>query len=111
MTALPHQGYLITPIDWQGSVKKITMETGSLKMSSTVGIRPWTESATLLWVLPKADALALLNQFKAGFFNEVFTYTCNIRGEIKLRPTDSFSLQEREDGRDKVTLAVGFDVV
>lgn len=111
MIALPQQGYLITPIDWQGSVKKITMETGSLKVSGTVGIRPWTENATLTWVLPKADALALLNELKAGFFNAVYAYTCNARGELKLRPTESYSIQEREDGRNLITFAMSFDVV
>ncbi len=111
MIALPQQGYLITPIDWQGSVKKITMETGSLKVSGSVGIRPWTENATLTWVLPKADALALLNELKAGFFNAVYTYTCNVRGELKLRPSAIYSIQEREDGRNLITFAMGFDVV
>lgn len=111
MTELPQQGYLITPIDWQGSVKKITMETGSLKMSGTVGIRPWTETATLVWVLPKADALSLMNTLKAGYFNEVYEYTCNVRGAIKLRPTDTFAFQEREDGRNLTTFSMGFDLV
>lgn len=111
MTALPQQGYLIVPIDWNGSVKKITMETGALKMSGTVGIRPWAESANLTWILPKADALALLNELKAGFFNAVYQYTCNIRGEINLRPTESYAIQEREDGRNLITFSMGFDVV
>jgi len=94
MPDLPHQDNLIVPIDWSITPIKQTMTTGSLTMSGTIGWKPWTETATLTWSLPKADALALIDEFKSGHFNRTYDYTCNVRGPIKLRPTSSCGFGE-----------------
>lgn len=94
MPALPYQDGLLVPIQWTLTPIKTTMQTGSLTMSGTIGNRPWTETATLTWVLSKADGLALMNELKSGMFNRVYDYTCIVKGPIKIRPTDSFSYGE-----------------
>jgi len=109
-SALPYQDYIQLPVNWSGSVKKITMETGSTKMSGTVGVRSWSESATVTWVLTPANAQSLLNTLKSGMFNDPYTYTCQIRGAVTLRPSDSFAFGETEGGK-YVTVSAGFDVV
>ena len=94
MPDLPYQDNLIVPIEWSTTPIKQTMIAGAYRMSGTIGWRPWTETATLTWVLLKADALALMDELKSGYFNSVFDYLCNVRGPVKLRPTDSFGFQE-----------------
>lgn len=107
MPALPHQGQLLVPIDWSVTPIKQTMQAGSYTMTGTIGWRPYTETATLTWVLLKPDALALMDELKAGHFNRVYDYTCNVRGPIRIRPTNSFGFGETYgDLHVTVTLAV-----
>lgn len=110
MPDLPYQGDLIVPIDWNITPTKQTMATGALTMSGTIGWRPWTETATLTWVLPKPEALALMDELKSGHFNRVYDYTCNVRGSIKLRPTNSFGFGETF-GNLTVTVTLTVEVV
>ena len=107
MPALPYQGPLVVPIDWSITPIKQTMQAGAYNMSGTVGWRPWTETATLTWVLLKPEALALMAELKAGHFNRVYDYTCNVQGAIKVRPTSAFGYQETYGSLHvSVTLAV-----
>jgi hypothetical protein len=94
MPALPHQDKLIVPIEWSVTPIKQTMQAGSYTLSGTIGWRPWTETTTLTWSLPKADALALLAEFKSGNFNRVYDYSCNVRGAIRIRPTTACGFGE-----------------
>lgn len=110
MPDLPHQGDLLVPIDWNVTPIKQTMSAGSYTMSGTIGWRPWRETATLTWVLLKADALALMDELKSGSFNRVYDYTCNVRGPLRLRPTDSFGFQETY-GNLHVTVSLTVEVV
>ena len=110
MPALPYQGQLLVPIEWAVTPIKTTMQTGALMMSGTIGWRPYRETATLVWTLPKADALVLLNQLKATAFNSAYEYTCTVRGTIRVRPTDSCGFQETR-GSLNVTVSVGVEVV
>lgn len=110
MPALPHQGQLIVPIDWTITPIKQTMQAGAYSMSGTVGWRPWTETATLTWTLPKADAQALLLELKAGHFNRVYDYTCSVRGAIRVRPTSASGFQETY-GSLNVTVTLAVEVV
>ena len=86
------------------------MTTGALTMSGTIGWRPWTETATLTWALSKAEALAFLDELKAGHFNRVYDYTCNVRGPLKLRPTSSCGFGETY-GSLHVTFTLEVEVV
>jgi hypothetical protein len=94
MPALPYQEHLVVPIEWTITPVKQTMQTGALTMSGTFGIKPWIETATLSWTLPKAVALSLLNELKSGSFNQVYDYNCAVRGNIKLRPTNGAGFSE-----------------
>lgn len=110
MPALPYQGQLIVPIEWAVTPIKTTMQTGALTMSGTIGWRPYRETAALVWTLPKKDALTLLNMLKATAFNSTFDYTCTVRGNIRVRPTDSCSFSETR-GSKNVTVSVAVEVV
>lgn len=110
MPTLPYQGQLIVPIEWSINPIKQTMQTGSLTMSGTIGWKPWTETATLSWTLPKADALALIDEIKSGNINRVYDYTCAVRGPIKLRPTNSFGFGETY-GSLNVTVTLAVEVI
>ena len=110
MPALPYQNKLLVPIDWTINPVKQTMQAGGYTMSGTIGFRPWTETATLTFAMSKAEANDFLNQLKAGYFNAVYDYTCNIRGAIKVRPTDSFGVGETY-GDLHVTVTLNVEVV
>lgn len=110
MAALPRQGELIVPIDWQGETQQTTMQAAGYELSITHGFRPYKEAATLTWVLDKADANTLLNTFKATNFRGVFDYTCPVRGALKVRLNGMYSLQETR-GTLKVYLSVGVRTV
>lgn len=110
MPALPYQDDLLVPIEWAVTPIKTTMATGALTMSGTIGWRAYRETATLVWTLPKAQALVLLNQLKATAFNAAYDYTCTVRGLIRVRPTDSCGFQETR-GSLNVTVSVGVEVV
>jgi hypothetical protein len=110
MPALPYQNRLLVPIDWSISPIKQTMQAGAYNMSGTIGWRPWTETATLTFNMPKPEALAFMNELKAGHFNRVYDYTCNVRGAVKVRPTTSFGYQETY-GSLRVTVTLAVEVV
>jgi hypothetical protein len=109
MPALPTKGLLV-PIEWTITPIKQTMTSGGYTMSGTSGLRPWTETATFTWTMPKPDALALIAELKSGFFNRVYDYTCNVRGPIKVRPTDAAGFQETY-GSLNVTVTLNLEVV
>lgn len=94
MTALPNQGQLIVPIDWSGATQKTTMQAAAYTLSGTVGWRPYQETATLTWMLSKADAQTMLNAFRATNFNGIFDYTCALRGAVRLRLMGDYSFAE-----------------
>jgi hypothetical protein len=110
MPALPYQDQLLVPIEWAVTPIKTTMMTGALNMSGTIGWRPYRETATLVWSLPKGEALTLLNQLKATAFNSAYEYTCTVRGPIRVRPTDSCGFGETR-GSLNVTVSVSVEVV
>ena len=93
MTALPTTGLLV-PIEWQGETAKTTMQAGRYTLSGTLGWEPNKESATLSWRVTPAQAKTMLDTFKATNFNGVFTYTCQVRGAIKLRLNGTYSVEE-----------------
>ena len=109
MPELPTKGLLV-PIEWTTTPIKQTMQAGAYMMSGTVGWRPWTETATLTWVMLKDEAFEFMNELKSGYFNRVYDYECNVRGPIKLRPTDSFGFQETY-GSLHVTITLNVEVV
>lgn len=94
MTALPNQGDLNVPIEWQGSTQKTTMSAAGYELSGTIGIRPWKEMATLEWRLPAASAHAMMEQFRLQNFNSVYDYNCSTRGPIKIKLDGSYSMSE-----------------
>ena len=110
MPALPYQNRLLVPIDWSITPIKQTMQAGAYNMSGTVGWRPWSETATLTFAMTKPEANAFLNELKSGHFNRVYTYECNIRGTIKIRPTSSFGMGETY-GKLLVTVTLAVEVV
>ena len=110
MVALPHQGKLVTPIDWQGETDKTTMKAAGYELSGTLGWRPYSAMATLTFHLTPAEANALLNQFEAGNMNGVYEYTCNTRGAVRLRLTGSFSYKEKRAGQ-MVQVSIGVRTV
>jgi len=110
MPDLPYQDKLLVPIDWNFTAIKQTMQAGSYTMSGTIGWRPWTETATLTFAMSKAEALTFLNELKAGHFNRVYDYECNIRGPIRVRPTDTFGVGETF-GDLHVTVTLNVEVV
>lgn len=109
-TPLPSQGQLVVPIMWSGLATKNTIRAADYTLSGTMGLRPWRETATLTWKLLPSDALALLNNLKAGLFNAVYSYACNLRGDVRLRPTDTYSFQERR-GTQFVDFTMTFETV
>lgn len=110
MAALPYQGDLAVPLTWSGQVVKTTFTSGSYTMSGTIGFKPWKATASLTWTLEKSKAIALLKELEDGMFNRVYDYTCSLRGPVKLRPTDSFSYQERR-GTQFVSITCSFERV
>lgn len=106
MAALPQQGKLSVPIDWQGTTQKTTMSAAGYDISATIGWRPNRDAATLRWTLPKADALALIQTFEATNFNGVYDYTCLLRGAVRLRLTGEYSYNEVR-GEQKATVTAG----
>ncbi|WP_156416480.1 MULTISPECIES: hypothetical protein [unclassified Sphingopyxis] len=106
MTALPQQSKMSVPIDWQGTTQKSNMSAAGYDLSVTIGWRPYSETATLRWTLPKADALALIETFQATNFNGVYDYTCLFRGAIKIRLTGEYSYNEVR-GTQKATVTAG----
>ncbi|WP_288484763.1 hypothetical protein [uncultured Novosphingobium sp.] len=110
MPALPYQNRLLVPIDWQITPVKQTMTAGSYTMSGTIGFRPWTETATLTFNMPKAEAEDFINQLKASHFNGVYDYEDNVQGSVRVRPTDSFGYQETY-GSLTVTVTLAVEVV
>jgi hypothetical protein len=97
MAVLPNQGGLVVPINWQGTTAKTTMQNGSFEMSGTIGWRPWSESATLLWIVTPSEAAAIMDTFEATNWNGVFDYDNNVRGPIRVRLTGDYSYQEKTD--------------
>lgn len=110
MAALPYQGDMNVPVQWSGQVIKTTYNAGAYSISGTIGFKPWKATATVEWKLPKAKANALIAELEAGMFNRVYEYNCSLRGAVRLRPTDSFSYQERR-GNQYVTVTCAFERV
>lgn len=110
MAALPYQGDLAVPIQWSGQVFKTTYNAGGYSLSGTIGFKPFKNTATLSWTLPKDKANALLRELELGMFNRVYDYTCSLRGAVRIRPTDSYSYQERR-GTQFVTVTCSFERV
>ena len=106
MAALPHQGRLVTPIEWQGQTHKTTMQAAGYELSGTLGWRPYHATATLIFDLSAVEAHAFLNQLEAGNFNGVYDYTCNTRGAVRLRLTGAYSYTEKRAGQ-RVQVSVG----
>lgn len=110
MADLPYQDKLLVPIDWTTTAIKQTMQAGGYTMSGTIGFRPWTETATLTFYMDKAEANAFRTELLSGHMNRVYDYECNIRGPVKIRPTDSFGFGETF-GTLGVTVTLNVEVV
>lgn len=110
MPALPYQDKLLVPIDWTTTPIKQTMQSGAYMMSGTIGFRPWTETATLTFAMSKAEAKLLIDELRSGNFNRTYDYACNVRGPIKIRPTDTFGFGETF-GSLHVTVTLSVEVV
>lgn len=94
MVDLPNQGKMIVPVEWSGTTQKTTMMAAGYQLSTTIGIRPYTQSSTLAWNVTKAEADAMLDTFEATNFNGVFDYTDLTRGAMKVRLAGDYSYQE-----------------
>lgn len=107
---LPNQGSVIVPVNWTGKTQKTTMQAAGYQLSGTVGLRPYSQSTTLVWMLDPATADTMFAAFAATNWNGVYQYTCNVLGTINVRLNGSYGYQERRAGQ-AVQLSVGVDTV
>lgn len=97
MANIPNRGAMVQPIEWQGSTDKTVMKAAGYELSGTIGWRPFTESATFTWILTPQAANLMLQEFANGNFNGVYNYTCQVRGNIRVRLTGEYTLEETSE--------------
>ncbi|MEV4934147.1 hypothetical protein [Sphingobium sp. LSP13-1-1.1] len=86
MVALPNQGMLTVPIQWNTEVEKTEIQAAGYRPSVTKGWRSWTDTATLAWSNLTADEVkTMLDLFRSTNFNGVFDYTCKVNGAIRIQ--------------------------
>lgn len=95
MAQLPNQPNLTVPIQWQGETQKTEINAAGYRPTVTLGWRPWSESAQLVWrLLSAGEAQAMLEQFRTTNFNGVFDYQCSLRGAIKVQLVGDYGFTE-----------------
>lgn len=100
MVALPEQGNLTVPIQWNTEVQKTEMQAAGYRPTVTQGWRSWTDTATLTWNnLTAAQVKTMLDLFRASNFNGTFDYTCKVNGAIRIQLNGSAMFTEESDKR------------
>lgn len=97
MAVIPNRGAMVQPIEWAGSTDKTVMKAAGYELSGTIGWRPFTETATFTWILTPEQANTMLEEFANGNFNGVYDYPCLVRGNIKVRLSGDYSLEETNE--------------
>lgn len=106
MAIIPNRGLMVQPIEWSGTTDKTVMKAAAYELSGTIGWRPFTETATFTWILTRSQANTMLNAFAATNFNGVYDYPCLVRGNIRVRLTGDYSLEETNEF-EKVRVTAG----
>ena len=108
MVALPEQGGLTVPIQWNTETQKTEIQSAGYRPTVTLGWRSWTDTATLNWnALTHVQAKTMLDQFRATNFNGIFDYVCTINGPIRIQLTGPASfIEDRENKRVSVSISV-----
>lgn len=106
MAVIPNRGAMVQPINWSGSTDKTTMKVAGYELSGTIGWRPYTETATFTWILTRAQANTMLEEFAGSNFNAVYNYPCLVRGDIRVRLSGDYSLEETNEF-EKVRVTAG----
>lgn len=106
MAIIPNRGAMVQPIEWSGSTDKTVMKAAGYQLGGTIGWRPFTETATLTWLLTKPQADTMLSEFADGNFNGVYDYPCLVRGNIRVRLSGDYNVEETNEF-EKVKVSAG----